>query len=502
MNRPASLSGAGMIVVMTLFTQACGPGALVDERDAVAEFPTTLKEVSGKEPRSRQLELERWETDEGARVLFMGSEQLPMVDLRLVFNAGAARDGDHPGLASLTSHLLDQGADGMDVDEIARGFEDLGARFDTSSHRDMGVVNLTVLSEAKYREPAVELFRRVVSQPDFPEEAVTRARNRYLQSLRMETQVPGPQVERAFYETLYGEHPYGSWPSGNEESIPRIGREQLREFHRRYYTGANAVIAIVGDLDEDEARELAARISASLPEGDAAEPVDEAPALAERSSRHIDFDSGQTHIHLGNTMVERGHPDYAALHVGNHILGGGGFTSLLMDEVRQRRGLVYGIRSGLTPMASEGPFRITLQTANHNADDALGLTLSLVEDFVREGPTQEQVDRAVDYLTGSFALSTASNSQIVGQLGSIGFYDLPLDHLDRFQQEVRAITPEQVHRAMREHLDPQSLAVVSIGPARPELPDSGELEEIREEHEEYEDEALPEPGPARDHPGH
>ena len=462
------------------------------------EFPRTLAELGKREPRSRQLDFERWETDEGARVLFMRAPQLPMVESRLIFNAGAARDGDHPGQAALVNHLLDQGADGLDVDEIASGFEDLGARLSTSSHRDMAVVDLAVLSDEQYRIPAFELLGRVLAHPEFPEDALERARNRFLQSLRMKRERPGPQVDRAFYETLFGEHPYGIPPDGTEESIAEISREQLVDFHRRYYAAANAVIALAGDLEREDAERVAARISATLPEGEPADALPDFDTLEERKVQHIDFDTFQTHIHIGNSLIPRGHPDYAALHVGNHILGGGGFTSMLMEEVRQRRGLVYGVRSSVTPMAAAGPFRITLQTANENADEALGLTLALVEDLVRDGPTDEQMEAALDYLTGSFPLSTESNRQLVGQLGSIGFYDLPLDHLERFQEEVRTMTAEKVRNAMRRHLHPDHLSIVSIGPEAPAIPERSELEEIREEHEET-DPVEEVPAPERAH---
>ena len=443
-----------------------------------AAFPTTLEKVSAATPRQRQMDIRSWQTEAGSRVLFMPSPQLPMLDVRLVFNAGSARD-EIAGTASLTNTLLDQGADGLDVDTIAAGFEDLGARFSSDSHRDMAIANLTTLTESEFLDPAVALFARVLSQPSFPEDALNRMRHRYLQGLMMQQQVPGPQVGRAWNEVLFGDHPYGIPSSGDEGSLPRIERQHLLDFHRRYYTGANAVIAIVGDISEEQARDISEQLSAALPEGEPAPALDDAATLAERHTRHIDFETTQTHIHIGNQLIKRGHPDRVALHVGNHILGGGGFASTLMEEVRQQRGLVYGISSSISPMAAAGPFRVQLQTANDNADGALALTLSLIEDWVEQGPSEEQVQKAIDYLTGSFALSTASNRDIVGQLGAMAFYDLPLDYMEDFQRQVREMTPEKIHDALRRHLVPEHLAIVSIGPRAPRLPgDEPDPEEL------------------------
>lgn len=462
-----------LIVLVIVVASRCVDNDNAGTATDTPAFPLSLAEVEAAEPGRRELNIQHWQTDAGSRVLYVQTDQLPMVDVRLVFNAGSARDGDKAGLASLTNNLLDQGADGLGVDEIATGFENLGARFGSSSHRDMALVTLTSLNDAEFLEPALALTERILRAPDFPEDALSRVRTRMQQGLLMQQQVPGPQVSRAFQETLFGDHPYGIPSSGTLESLPQVQRDDLRDFYQRYYTAGNAVIAIVGALDEDEARALARRLSEELPEGERASPLPQAHPPAEPVSRHITFNSTQTHIQIGTQVIGRDHEDYVALYVGNHVFGGGGFSAILMDQVRQRRGLVYGISSSITPMAAAAPFQIGLQTGNDNADEALGLTLSLLEQFVEEGPTDEQVRQAIDYLTGSFAMSTASNSAIVGQLGSIGFYDLPLDYMDQFQRDIAAVTPEQIRDALRRHLDPTRLAIASIGPRAPQarLPD-------------------------------
>ena len=430
-------------------------------------FPTTLDQVTESAPAKRNLPIEQWQTEAGSKVLFVASPYLPIVDVRLVFDGGSARDGDLPGVASLTSALIGEGARGLTVDDIARGFEDLGVNFSSGSYRDMAVVEMRSLSEPEYLDPAIDLFSQVVGRADFPARALERIRAQHLTGLQQEKQVPGPQVGKAFNRVLFGEHPYAHPSDGNEDSVARIKRADLVSFWQQYYAAGNAVIAITGDLTRDEAQAMAARISAALPAGGAAPALDRATPLAEREIRHLQFDSAQTIVLMGNQSIWRGHPDWVPLYVGNHILGGGGFGSILTDVVREEKGFVYGIGSGFSPMAAAGPFTVQFSTGNDTAEEALAVTLELINEFVEQGPTEQQLDDAVANIVGSFPLRNAENDDIVGQLGAIGFYNLPKDYLQWFEREVREVTVEEVRDAFRRNVDPSTLAIVTIGPSAP-----------------------------------
>ena len=436
-----------------------------------SSFPTSLAQVETSVPGERKLEIESWQTPEGAKVLFVASPSLPMLDVRLVFDAGSARDGDRAGLASLTSALLGEGTPDRDVGDIARGFEDLGARFSSASYRDMAVVELRTLTATEFFEPATDLFIEVASQPSFPAAALERIREQALIGLQQQQQVPGPQVSKAFYQALFGDHPYSHPSSGTEESLPAIRRADVQAFFEQHYAAGNAVIAMTGDLDRASAEKLAARISAALPKGGPAPSLPRAGKTVAQQT-HIDFPSSQTILMLGQQSIWRGHPDWVPLYVGNQILGGGGFASILTEEVREKRGFVYGIGSGISPMAAAGPFSVQFQTANENADEALAVTLGLLRDFIANGPDVKQLEDARESLIGNFALTAAENDEIVGHLGAIGFYDLPLDYLDQFEQQVRSVTAEQVRDALQRNLDADALAIVSIGPKAPALPDA------------------------------
>ena len=429
----------------------------------------SLAELDGKAPARRKLDIQRWNTAEGARVLFVEARELPMFDLRLTFAAGSSQDGDQPGLAMLTNAMLNEGIDGQDTTAIAAGFERLGAEFANGAYRDMAVASLRSLSAAEQREPALALFAQVVGAPTFPDAALARIKNQVLAGFELQKQNPGKLASIALFHQLYGNHPYAQPSDGTAQSVPAIDRARLVAFHARAYAAGNAVIALVGDLSRADAEAIAARVSASLPKGPAL-PAPPAPAAPAAVSQHIEFPSQQTHLLLAQLGIDRRDPDYAALYVGNQILGGGGFGTRLMEEVREKRGLTYGIYSGFSPMQVAGPFMINVQTRAELSDATLELVRSLVRDYLAQGPSAEELAQVKRELSGSFPLSTASNADIVGQLGAIGFYDLPSTQLEDFMNQVQQLSVEQVRTAMARHLDPNAFVVVSSGPTVAQKP--------------------------------
>ena len=406
--------------------------------------------------------IESWQTPNGARVLFVAAPELPMVDVRVVFDAGSARDGDRPGLASLTNELLTEGAGPWSADELAARIDAVGASLGSDSLRDMAFVSARSLTEPKALDVVVETLAAVVAAPRFDPTDIERRRNARLVSLRQQEQSAGSVASKAFYRTLYGDHPYAADPDGTSESVSAMTREALQEFHRRYYVARNAVVAIVGALDRAQAEALAQRVTASLPAGERPARVGEprAPAPGEHP---VAFPSTQTHIYLGQLGMARHDPDYFPLLVGNHVLGSSGLVSLLGEEVRNKRGLSYSVYSGLLPMRQAGPFMAVAQTKNSQTAEALAVIRQTIADFVANGPTEKQLDDAKRNLTGGFPLRIASNGKIVEQLAVIGFYDYPLDWLDTYVATVDAVTVERVRDAFRRRIDPNRAIVVVVG---------------------------------------
>lgn len=467
-----TLIGTGIIALVVAVAAVLARPAHSEAESSAARPANTLQslaELDGKAPSRRQLNIQNWTTAEGARVLFVEARELPMFDLRVTFAAGSSQDGNTPGLATLTNAMLNEGVAGKDVTAIAEGFEGLGADFGNGSYRDMAVASLRSLSAKDKREPALKLFAEVAGKPTFPEDALKRIKNQLLAGFEYEKQNPGKIAGKALFSKLYGDHPYAQPSDGSAESVPGISLEQLRAFHAKAYAAGNAVIALVGDLSREEAESVAAQVSAALPKGPAlAKPVQ--PVEPKASVTHIDFPSKQTHLMLAELGIDRQDPDWPALSLGNQILGGGAFGTRLMSEVREKRGLTYGVYSVFSPMQVRGPFMINLQTRAELSEGTLKLVQDILADYLKSGPTQQELDDAKRELAGSFPLSNASNASIVGQLGAIGFYNLPLTWLEDFMQQSQALTVEQVKAAMNKHLAADKLVIVTVGPKVPQKP--------------------------------
>lgn len=410
-------------------------------------------------------QIQHWQTTMGARVYFIEAHELPMVDIQVSFDAGSARDPlQKKGLSAMTSSLLAQGAAALDADELSYEFERLGAIYGASTDYDTTSVSLRSLVDKNKLRDAIANLRKVMSEPDFPAQAVERQRKRFLTGIQQKQQSPGAIASETFYAAIYGDHPYAYPPGGTVESITAISRADISAFHRQYYVASNAVIAIVGDMDRAQAEVLAEALTQSLQKGEKAQSLPAVPVLkgpAEIRSRHP---STQTHILLGQPGMKRGDPDYFPLYVGNHILGGSGLVSLLFKEIREKRGLSYGVYSYFSPMRENGPFLAGLSTRADQAEEALQVLRENIKVFVENGPSRSQLDAAKKNITGGFPLRIDSNSNLLGYAAVIGFYDLPLDYLDNFNANIEAVTVEEIKAAFGRRIELDKLVTVMVGP--------------------------------------
>lgn len=412
--------------------------------------------------------IQHWQTETGSRVYFVETRELPMVDVRLMFDAGAARQpaGRH-GLAALVSSLLDQGAGGLDATGISFEFERLGAQYGADSGYDYATVSLRSLADPALLEPAIVNLRRVIAEPDFPIKAVERQKQRLQVAIERKRQAPAEIARDAYQAAMYGDHPYAHPLSGTQDSIASLTRAQVANFHRDYYSARNARLVIVGDLDKEQAAALADALTAGLAQGQAQGqppplPAVEQPAQGEKI--RIEHPSSQVHILLGQPGLKRGDPDHFPLYVGNHILGGGGFVSRLYEEIREKRGLSYGAYSYFSPRREAGPFTASLQTRGGQQGQALQVLRDTLRTFIQEGPTPEELDAAKKNISGGFPLRLDSNREILGYTAMIAFYGLPLDYLDTFIEKVNAVTLEQIREAFQRRLQPERFITVMVGP--------------------------------------
>ncbi len=408
-------------------------------------------------------QIQTWQSTGGARVLYVPVMDLPMVDVRVVFDAGAARDDVRAGLAQLTNQLLNAGAGARDEETLASDLDALGVQISTSSLRDMALLSLRSLREERILHAALDMASDMLARPSFPQAAFQREVEQMRVAIEARQQDPGDIADEAFWRTMYAGHVYAEPPGGTAESIDRLTLQAVRDFHATYYVQRNATVAIVGQLTRLEAEEVVERVLRGLPSGDPAAPVDSAHLPNAAKTKVIDYPSEQTHLLVGQPGMSRTDPDYYALYVGNHILGGSGLVSRVSDEIREQRGLAYSAYSYFMPMRVNGPFQMGLQTRNDQADQALTVLRETLQRFINEGPNADELQRAKDNIIGGFALRLDSNSKITENLAVMGFYGLPLDYLDRFIERVETVTLEHVRDAFQRRVHPERLIVVRVG---------------------------------------
>ncbi|AAZ96331.1 insulinase family protein [Thiobacillus denitrificans ATCC 25259] len=409
------------------------------------------------------VDIQHWQTPEGARVFFVESHELPILDISVDFRAGSARDPvDKSGLARLTHALLDQGAGGLSDTEIAHRLADVGAVLGGNFDRDRAGVTLRTLSSMAEKTAALDTLVRVLQQPDFPLAVMQRERRRLISSIREAEADPGTVAEKAFYRALYADHPYARDENGVPGNLEKLTRNDVSAFYRAHYGAPNAVISLIGAISRSEAEAIATRLAEGLPA--AASLADlPLPVAATASTVRFAHPSTQSHVLMGAVGVARSDPDYFPLFVGNYALGGGGFDSRLMREVRDKRGFAYSAYSYFLPMLQAGPFQLGLQTKLEQTDEAMEVARSTLQQFIAEGPSEAELVQAKANLTGGFPLRIDSNKKILEYLAVIGFYNLPLDYLETWTDKVNAVDTAAVRQAFARHLDPERLVTVVVG---------------------------------------
>ena len=426
--------------------------------------------LTASRPAWAGLEIESWQTENGARVLFLESRNLPILDVNVEFPAGSGRDeAGKEGLARMTLALMKKGTRSLDEIRISEQLAGIGAQLSGTIDLDRSGFALRTLSYPEDRRVALDVLRKVLASPSFPQAVLEREKARSIAFLEERQTRPGVIVAQTFRKELYGDHPYAATGTGDPDSITALTRADLVAFHQRYFVSNEAVVTIVGDVSKAEARRIASDLTADLPR--ASEPVPQLPAVAQRAESIevvIPHAASQAHVRIGMPGVRRGDPDYFPLWVAVQILGGSGMTSLLNDELREKRGLTYSAYSYFSPYSRRGPFVITLQTRKDQAWEALDVALSTLEEYVADGPTEAQLRAAKQYVIGGFGLNIDSNAELADYLAMIGFYRLPLDYIDRFPDEIDKVTLEQVRDALQRRLAPSRTVTVVVGPtARP-----------------------------------
>lgn len=421
-----------------------------------------------------------WTQASGARIYLVESPSIPMVDVKIDFDAGARRDPrDKIGLASTTASLASLGVvananqPALDENQLGEAWADLGAAFSSGASTDRMSFSMRSLTFPDILPKAVALAARQMGEPAFLPAIWERNRQRLIASLKEANTQPATLAARAFGAAVYGSHPYGF--DVTPESLGNITVQDMQALHARAILPCRAIVTLVGAVNRDQAdtivRELLSRIaSSSSTEAQTAAcapwpAVPEIAPLTQAKEERIAFESAQAHILMGQPGFKRDDPDFFALSVGNYILGGGDFVSRLVNEVREKRGLSYSIDSYFSPALHAGAFTVGLQTRPNQVKAALQVARNVLSLFVAQGPTAAELKAAKGNMVGGFALRIDSNAKLLDNVSNIAWNKLPLDYLDTWSQRVAAVTLADVKTAFGRKLQPERMVTVVVGGA-------------------------------------
>jgi zinc protease len=410
-----------------------------------------------------KLDIQHWTTPEGTKVFFAQTKGLPILDIQLNFDAAASRDGDQFGLASLTSSLLGTATQYHNEEQIINTFESVGAQFSNSSLKDMSIVSLRTLTRQPILKKSLDIFTEVITQPSFEQKYLTREKRQTLRAIEAAKQSPASVASLAFDKAVFANHPYAHAKIGTQKTIEKISLKDLKQHYQQFYVAKNLTIALVGDISRAQAKQVARQISHGLNVGQIAKTNSNISPLKQAKKIHIEFPSKQTHVLIGQTGINRSHPDYYPLYLGNHIFGGSGLTSILSDEIREKKGLAYSAYSYFTKMQSNGFFMMRMQTKNDQALEAKNIALQTLKNFRNNAIDIQKLQDGKDNIIGGFALETASNANILTYLSIIGFYDLPLDYLSGFTDKIKGISAADIQKSYARLIDMDKLIVLSVG---------------------------------------
>jgi zinc protease len=397
----------------------------------------------------------------GLVILHAEDHSLPFVTMRLLVAAGSRRDpSGQEGLASLTADSLLFGTSGHSADAINQEIDFMGASLGASSGRDYSTVSLRTLS--KDLDSAAGIFMEVLTSPTFPDEEIKREVEKTLAAIRVEEDQPGSVAEKAFRKALFGTSPYGHPVIGTKESLPGITREAILRFYRTYYHPNNYILVVVGDISPEK---LKSQVISRFEKMEAAQlPVETLKSVFAEGPETIKINREltQANIIIGSAGISRENPDFYAVSLMNYILGGGGFASRLLEEIRNRRGLAYSVDSFFDAGKYPGSFQIVLQTKNASAAEAISLALQQIELIQKEPVSDRELEGAKKYLTGSFPLRLDTQSKLSDFLLQVEYYGLGLDYPEKYPSLIKSVTKDDVLRVAKKYLHPKSSIQVVV----------------------------------------
>lgn len=408
------------------------------------------------------LNVSRTTLPNGLVVLHSEKHNLPIVMLTLLIKVGQVNEPkDKAGLANLTAELLTEGTKERSSTQISEELEFIGASLSASAKRDYTTISLSVLK--KDMQKGFELFSDILLNPVFTQDEIERNRELTKGFLKQREEDPSFIAGRAFRREVFGEHPYGRLIEGSIDTIDRIKRQDILDFYTAYFLPNNSILSVVGNLTSEELDMLIKKYLSDWKRANI--PSKRLNIVSERKERRlvtIDKDLTQANIVLGNIGLSRDNPDYYAVLVMNYILGGGGFSSRLMQSIRDEKGLAYDVHSFFQSYKQGGMFKVYVQTKNESANTVIHELLKQIKRIREESVTDQELSDAKSYLTGSFPRRIDTNRKIADFLAVVEFYDLGLDYIENYPQYINSVTKEDVLRVAKMYLDNEDYILVVV----------------------------------------
>ena len=400
--------------------------------------------------------------DNGIVLLTSEQKALPMVSIELLIDAGSRYDApNQEGLANLVAKLLTYGTKRRTALQINETLDFLGASLSTGCSDDLASVSMTILK--KDLTTGLELLGDILINSTFPQQEIERQKQSVIASIKARDESPGDIAQRRFAAALFPQSPYGRPVEGTETSVKGIQQKSLREFYERYYRPNRSILAVVGDVSEQESTQALNQAFRSWRKGEPGGKRLVPSVIGSSQVIRVNKDLTQANIMMGHEGVPRNHPDYYAIQVMNYILGGGGFSSRAMDSIRNERGLAYSVYSHFGAEKSHGTFVFVMQTKNDTAEEAIRIAREEIRRMREQPVTDQELDDAKNYLTGSFPLRLDTNHKVASFLAQVEFFQLGLDYPDRYADLIRKVTREDVQRVAKAYLHPEKLITVVVG---------------------------------------
>jgi zinc protease len=398
----------------------------------------------------------------GLTVLHSENHSLPIVMVTLMVKAGERHEPkEKAGLANLTAELLTEGTKNRSSREISEEIDFIGASLDASAGNDFTTITLSVLK--KDIDKGFGLFSDILLNATFPQAEIDRKREMVKGSLRQREEDPSFLAGRAFKKEVFGEHPYGRLIEGSANTLDAITKDDLVTFYSGFFLPNNAILSIAGDLTSDELdseikKYLGAWKKADLP----LIPRADIEGKKAKSVIKIDRDLTQANVIVGHLGISRDNPDYYAVSVMNYLLGGGGFSSRLMQSVRDKMGLAYDVHSFFSAYKEGGSFQIGVQTKNESANVALDEIFKQIERMQSEMVSDGELSDAKAYLTGSFPRRLDTSRKIADFFASVEFFGLGADYIEKYPSYINSVTKEDVLRVAKKYLDTGHYVLVVV----------------------------------------